>query len=101
MPDFVPLGNQGADQQQHDDQIFKFRTDLPSEFPSPFLRAKLTLLRSLSLCREMMAKSSGLRRAHSGSETVMTVPSCPRRSAIDSEHRLHSQKYSIRAWLLA
>jgi len=101
MPNFVPLGNQGADQQEHDDQDCKFRTELPSECLSSVLRAKVTLLRSLPLCREMMAKSSGLPRAPSGSETVTTVPSCPRRSAINSEHRLHSQKYSTRLWLLA
>jgi hypothetical protein len=86
--------------QQHD-QDRRFRADLGSERPSPLLRAKVTLLRSLCLCREMMATSSGARRALSGSETVTTVPSCPRRSAMNSEQGPHSQKYSTLLWLLA
>lgn len=48
-----------------------------------------------------MAKSSSSRWAQSGSGTVTTVPSCPRRSDINFEQRLHSQKYSTPLSLLA
>jgi hypothetical protein len=91
----------GHRQLPSDQEDRRFRTDLGSERPSPLLRAKVTLLRSLCLCREMMAKSSGARRALSGSETVTTVPSCPSRNAMNSEQGPHSQKYSTLLWRLA
>jgi hypothetical protein len=62
---------------------------------------KVTLLSSLPWCREVMSKPSGFWWAQSGSETVTTVPSCPRRSVINLERRLHGQKYSTPLWLLA
>jgi hypothetical protein len=51
-------------------------------------------LRSMHLCREMIAKSRGLARAGSDSGSAVTVPFSSRRNVIEVEQALHSQKYS-------
>jgi hypothetical protein len=61
------------------------------------LWTKVTLLKSLPSCREMMAKFSGLRWAYSGNPSVMTVPPWPRRKVSVFEQPVQSQKYSV--WL--
>jgi len=95
MRNLVPLGDQGADHQEQTNQDRKYPRDLPYAVSCALLRTKVTLLKSLPSCREMMAKSSGLCWAYSGSASVTTVPPWPRRKIIAFEQRLHSQKYSV------
>jgi hypothetical protein len=57
------------------------------------LQGMPTLLRSIPLCREMMAEPRGFSAAGSG-DSVTTLLSSFSRSAIEVEQASHSQKYS-------
>ena len=66
----------------------------PAGRPVMPARVVLTVLRSMHLCREMIAKSRGLARAGSESGSAVTVPFSSRRNVIEVEQASHSQKYS-------